>query len=114
MNKKTLALAIILALPLTAMAGPGGKHGGPGGLLEKLNKDLNLSAEQKPKVESLLKEQHKKMKALHDETHEKLKQLLTPEQATKLEQIKQEQKQHWEKRGAKPGPDAEPETEAPN
>lgn len=115
MLKKTLALAVVLALPVAAFAGPGpgGKNPGPGGHMEKLAKELNLTEAQKPKVESLMKEQHEKMKALHDETHEKLKQLLTPEQAAKLDKMKEERKQHWKNRRGQPGDEPEP-AEVPN
>lgn len=118
MIRKNLALAVVLSLPLVAFAGspapgPGGKHPGPGGHMERMAKELNLTEEQKPKVESLMKEQHEKMKALHDETHEKLKQLLTQEQASKLDKMKEERKQHWKNRRGQPGDEPEP-AEVPN
>lgn len=118
MIRKNFALAVIVSLPLVAFAGspapgPGGNPPGPGGHFEKMAKELNLTAEQKPKVESLMKEQHEKMKALHEETHEKLKQLLTPEQAAKLDKMKEEHKQRWKNRRGQPGGEPDP-TEVPN
>ncbi len=63
--------------------------------LERLEKRLNLTAEQKPKVEAILKEQREKMRAVHEETQEQLKQVLTPAQAEKFEAMRRERKERW-------------------
>lgn len=99
MNKTLLTLAIILTFPLTVAAFPGAQ--GPGAeeyqkhRVERLTKELNLSAEQKSKVEAIFKEQHEKFKALHEETHTKLGTVLSPEQMSKLEALKQQRREHW-------------------
>jgi protein CpxP len=106
MNKKLMILAIALALPLTAIAYPGGDNC-PGTdhehRVERLAKDLNLNDAQKTKVEALFKEQHEKFKVIHDETHTKMQEILTPEQRVKLEEIKKQHEGNWKnKNDAKP------------
>jgi protein CpxP len=99
MKKTLLTLAIVLAFPLAAAAFPGGH--GPGSeehqkhRIERLTKELDLTAEQKTKVEAIYKEQHDKFKALREETHTKLGTVLSPEQLAKLDDLK---KQRWEHR----------------
>jgi protein CpxP len=99
MNKTLLTLAIVLTFPLTVAAFPGGH--GPGSeehqkhRIERLTKELNLTDEQKAKVEAIFKTQHDKFKALHEETHTQLGTVLSPEQLTKLDDLK---KQRWEHR----------------
>ncbi|MFA5983628.1 MAG: hypothetical protein WC782_06400 [Methylococcaceae bacterium] len=111
MNKKIFSLTMILAIPLGVNAFPG-EGQGPGGHFEMLSKELNLSAEQKPKVEALFKEQREKMKTLHEDTQNQLKQLLTPEQVSKLEDLKKQHRQHFKdkfgKNAADPLDAAEP------
>jgi protein CpxP len=89
--------------PRTREGRPG--RGGPGGqeYFNKLAEDLKLTAEQKPKVEAVLKEQREKMrglrdlsqderrekfKAIHEETAKKLKDILTAEQFAKWEKMR--------------------------
>lgn len=99
MKKTLLTLAIVLTFPLTAAAFPGGH--GPGSeehqkhRIERLTKELNLTDEQKTQVEAIFKEQHDKFKALREETHAKLGTVLSPEQMTRMEELK---KQRWEHR----------------
>lgn len=63
--------------------------------LERLEKRLDLTAEQKPKVEAILREQRQKMRTVHEQTRERLKQVLTPEQAEKFERLREEKKERW-------------------
>lgn len=71
MNKKIIILALALTLPLTAAAFPGGKcdfEGHHANRVEHLTKSLDLTAEQKTKVEALFKAQDEKLKIIHEET----------------------------------------------
>lgn len=98
MNKTILALALALALPLTAAAFPGdepGPDGHHGRRIERLTKELNLTAEQKTKVEALFKEQHEKFKAIRDETKTRLGTILSPEQMAKMEEMKKQRQEKW-------------------
>ncbi len=92
MNNKNLILATVLLIPLTASAcpGQGGGDAPYGHRLERLNKELQLSPEQKTKMEAIFKEQHEKFQAIHEESHKRIKEVLTPEQLKKWEEMKEE------------------------
>lgn len=95
MIKKILILAIALLLPLTVSAYSGEGDDAPyDHRLERLNTELQLSPEQKTKLEAIFKEQHEKFRAIHEESHKRIKEVLTPEQVTKWENMKE---QHQEK-----------------
>ncbi len=99
MNRKILILATALLLPLTASACPeqGGGDVPYGHRLERLNTELQLSPEQKTKMETIFKEQHEKFRAIHEESHKRIKEVLTPEQVKKWEQMNEEhQEKHKE------------------
>jgi len=77
--------------------------------LEKMTKDLNLTPDQKSKVEVILKEKGDKMKAemqkmqddkkaIKDEADQKIKDILTPEQLQKFDKIQAEHKAKMEKK----------------
>jgi Spy/CpxP family protein refolding chaperone len=99
------------------------RHEGPGGpgkrnLVDRLTEDLNLTPDQKAKVEAIAKanrpkmeelhndtalaprERHEKLKALMDETEAQIRPLLTPDQVKKLEALKAERQAHAKKEGA--------------
>ena len=101
MNKKIITLALALALPLTVAAYPGGKGGGEGhhaNRVERLTKNLDLTAEQKTKVEAIFKEQEGKFKIIHEETHKRLQEVLTKDQITKLDELKKQRHETWQKK----------------
>jgi len=52
--------------------------------------DLNLTEEQKKKVQAIHEDARKKHDALREETHQKVLSVLTPEQAKKLEAYRAE------------------------
>ena len=98
MNKKIITLALALALPLTVAAYPGGKGGVEGhhaNRVEHLAKNLDLTPEQKTKVEAIFKEQEEKLKIIHEETHKRLQEVLTKEQITKLDELKKQRHEKW-------------------
>ena len=101
MNKKIIILALALVLPLTAAAFPGGKcdfEGHHANKVERLTKNLNLTAEQKTKVEVIFKEQEGKFKIIHEETHKRLQEVLTKEQLTKFDELKKQRHDKWQKK----------------
>ncbi|MEI6335709.1 MAG: hypothetical protein WCS87_14215 [Methylococcaceae bacterium] len=102
MNKKIITLALLaLALPLTVVAFPGDKGGFEGhhaNRVEHLSKRLDLTTEQKTKVEALFKAQDEKLNSIHEETQARLQEILTKEQITKLDELK---KQRHDKRQSK-------------
>ena len=98
-----------LALPLTVSAMPGegeGAGAGNGGKhanrLEKMAKKLDLTDDQKAKLEVIFKEQHAKHKALREETRERMSQVLTAEQMEKMQKMKKRrQEKRKDKKAAK-------------
>ena len=94
--------------PERPAAGPGG-NGGPGGgqrgdMLKKMAEDLGLSEEQKTKIQDVMKaqreatkdlspeERREKMKESRAAMDAKMKEILTAEQYTKWEKIRQERR----------------------
>lgn len=80
--------------------GPKGWHHGPGGPLEHLTRELNLTDDQKAKIKPILDQNLPQLKAIHDEAVAKAKPImdtmaaqirpiLTPEQQQKLDALKQ-------------------------
>jgi Spy/CpxP family protein refolding chaperone len=115
MTRKLIALTTAAALTLAGLvylqAEEPGKHGphhdGPGGPhhmmmenpFEHLSKDLNLTDDQKAKVQPIIDQARPQIAAIHKEAMEKLqavmenagnqiRPLLTPEQQTKLDAMK--------------------------
>ena len=98
MNKKIITLALALALPLTVAAYPGDKgdfEGHHANRVEHLAKNLDLTPEQKTKVEAIFKEQEEKFKLIHEETHKRLQEVLTKEQITKMDDLKKQRHEKW-------------------
>lgn len=88
MNKKLIALMLLLTLPLTAIAemdAPPDSHK----RVEHLTKELGLTSEQQVKVEAIFTTQREKMKAAHEEAQAGLKAVFTPEQLTKFEAMQE-------------------------
>lgn len=100
MNKTLIGLALALSIPLTALAEAGQKsqecrwHGPR---MERLTKELNLTDQQKAQVETIFKEQKEKYKAIHEETRTRLKSVLTEEQMTKMDEMRQRRLERWKK-----------------
>ncbi|PKD39350.1 hypothetical protein CWO84_16705 [Methylomonas sp. Kb3] len=104
--RKNLFLAIILALPLTAVAYPSeNDYGQPvDHKLEHLNKLLQLSPEQKAKLEAIFKEQHEKFRAIHEESHSRMKEVLSPEQMQKMDDLRKQHQEQMREQSRKPAP----------
>jgi periplasmic protein CpxP/Spy len=98
MNKKIITLALALALPLTAAAFPGDQgdfEGHHANRVERLTKELNLTPEQKTKVEAIFKAQQEKFKVIHEETHKRLQEVLTKEQMSEMDDMKKQRREKW-------------------
>ncbi len=85
MNKKLMAIALALAIPLTAMAGDD-SQAEAAKKAECLAKDLGLNAEQQAKIKTVFEQKEQKSKLLREEFHAQMQQILTPEQQTKMEE----------------------------
>jgi hemerythrin-like domain-containing protein len=49
-------------------------------------------------LEAILKEQEEKFKIIHEETQKRLQEVLTKEQMTKMEDIKKQRHEKWQKK----------------
>ncbi len=98
---KKLALALLLMVGLTVSAQDKPAEGkkctkgeasckSPEQCVEKMTKELSLTTDQQTKVKAIVSEKQAKMKAAHEETETKLKGVLTAEQFTKWQEIKNE------------------------
>ncbi len=68
--------------------------------LDRMAKELNLTAEQKNKVSAIMDKTQEEMKAVRDAREKKVKAVLTPDQAKKFDEMKAEmQKKMGEGRG---------------
>lgn len=98
MNVKLISMVIALALPLSVAAYSGGNGDHEhyrAKKIERLDTELGLSEDQKVKIEALFKEQGEKHRTLYEETQSQLQSILTPEQNTKLKEMKQRRIEKW-------------------
>jgi periplasmic protein CpxP/Spy len=99
MKAKLIAIVFALILPFTAVVYAGGEKGDyqhhRAKKMERLEQELSLTADQKSQMEALFKEQKAKFKAIREETQSQMQTILTPEQYTKLEEIKQRRYEKW-------------------
>ena len=95
MNKLLIGLALILTIPLTAIAGENPHPWKGHKSAEWLTKGLDLNTEQQAKVAAIFEQQKQKSKLLHDETRDQIQQILTPEQRTKMETLRKEHKDKY-------------------
>ena len=105
-RKKLILAATILALPLTAFAYPTeNDYGQPiDHKLEHLDKMLQLSSEQKARLEAIFKEQHEKFRAIHEESHRRIKAVLSPEQMQKMDEMRKQHQEKLREERRKPAP----------
>jgi Spy/CpxP family protein refolding chaperone len=113
MKRNLLALAAVSAIALSGFAiaqgenetgrgdrGGHGWHGGHRNMLDHMTETLNLTPDQKAKIQPILdqakpqviaihQEAMQKMKAVMDDTTSKIRPLLKPDQQQKLDNIRQ-------------------------
>ncbi len=105
--KKTL-IAVALLLPLSAYAGDKAKdkkdrEGGPmhGPRMEHIMEELDLTDDQRTRMQAIFRNHHDKMTALREQTEAEVSKILTPEQQAKLDKMKQKRREKWEERKEK-------------
>ena len=91
MKLKLFTLLILSILASSAQAASDNQYSTPAShKLDHLAQVLQLSPEQKAKVDEIFKAQHEKFAAIHKESHDKVTALLTPEQAAKWEEMRRQ------------------------
>ncbi|MCI0653987.1 MAG: Spy/CpxP family protein refolding chaperone [Methylococcaceae bacterium] len=102
MKTRSILYTLMLGIPLIVVAVPKESHHGERHYLriEHLSKELNLTGEQKTSLETIFKEQRKKYKALREEGRVRMKEVLSEEQMTKLDEMREQHHERWEKRKA--------------
>lgn len=85
---KALTTVVSIALALTAavaFAGDSGPKGPKSSKLERMTRELSLSAEQQVKVQAILEAEHQRKEAMKAETDGKLRAVLNKDQYAKLQ-----------------------------
>ena len=105
MNKKLIGIVLAFAFPLAAAANPGeskcDREQYRAKKIERLDKELSLTDDQKSKIDALFKQNGEKFKAIREETQSQLKTILTPEQHSKLQELKQRRQEQWREKHQK-------------
>jgi len=101
MNTKLIPIALFLIVPLTVSAFSGGEGKGSQGKqankIERLAQKLDLSSEQKTKIEAIFKLQREKIDAIKEDSRTRMQAILTPTQMNEFNALKarrQEKKQN--------------------
>lgn len=104
MNTKILTIALALSLPLAVAAsagdgrGPNHFDGHRGERVERLAKELDLTAEQKTELQAIFQRELEKRKAMREATHQEIQGLLNSDQMAKFEELKKNRHEKWQKR----------------
>lgn len=102
---KKLLIATCIMLPLAAFAGdkkhphPDSPFGGP--RMEKIVEKLELTDSQKIQVDQVFKAHREKMQSLREETENKMNAILTAEQRTTLNEMKERRHERRDERKEK-------------
>lgn len=105
---KKLIIAAALLFPLTAFAGEhnhgesdrgkDGHHRGSGPRMEHVIETLDLNDTQKEQIAVIFSEHREKMKGLREETENKVHAILTAEQQSKLDEMKEKRREKRKER----------------
>ena len=102
MYKKITIIALALSLPLAVAASSGaggpGHFGHRGDKIERLSKELDLTADQKAKLEEIFKQEHEKFEAIRQDAHQQMKGVLNADQMAKFEELQKKRHEKWLKR----------------
>jgi len=101
MKKILLATTLILATSLSSvlMAGPDSGNRHERGL-ERMTKELALTAEQQEQFRQIHEEQGAKLQSLREEGKNRMDAVLTDEQRVKAESLREERRERMEERRA--------------
>ena len=68
-----------------------------GDRIEHLTKELDLTADQKTKLEAIFNQQRETFKAAHEANHKLIEGILTKEQTAKWDELKKHRHEKWQK-----------------
>lgn len=106
----TLALALFTSVAFagvanaetTTPAAPAHHHAAhkANRIVERMTKELDLSADQQNKLTAIFNEEGEKVRAIHEQTRTRVDQVLTPEQQAKAKQMREERIKKWKEHRA--------------
>ena len=70
----------------------------PERMVEHMSRQLDLTDDQRARLETIFEEQGEKMRDLRDETRQRIDGVLTEEQRAKAEQLREQRQEKWEAR----------------
>ena len=98
MKPKLITLLCLSVLTSVAQAASDNRYETPAShKLDHLAQVLQLSPEQKNRIDEIFKAQHEKFAAIHKESHDKVTALLSPEQAAKWEEMRRQHQAELQK-----------------
>lgn len=104
---RKILVSLLVLLPLMGLAAE--KQGEASGYMAHMAKRLSLTEEQTQQMRDILRNHRQQMRALRESTEQKVNALLTEEQRTTLQELKDERQ---EKRDQKHEPEHDHEGEA--
>jgi protein CpxP len=95
MKKTLLAIALSFAIPAAIAVGLGSQaeaspYRGP--FVDRLAQKLDLTDQQKTQLKAIFAEQREKRRALREEKRARMQEVLTPEQLTEWDEMRQRRK----------------------
>ncbi|MBU58672.1 MAG: hypothetical protein CL543_07305 [Alcanivorax sp.] len=95
----TLALVLLTGATLAGTAAAEPPRGPqPERMVEHMSRQLDLTDDQRARLETIFEEQGEKMRDLRDETRQRIDGVLTEEQRAKAEQLREQRQEKWEAR----------------
>ena len=95
--KKLMIVALAL-FTTSALAAHPGHRGGEGRHLDRMEKQLDLSTEQRQQLEALFAEQREQRQALREQKQASMQTILTAEQQEKMAEMRDNRKQRWQEK----------------
>jgi len=88
MSKLILLFAVLLSFTDLSAAADNGAEASIEPRLERLSNELQLTADQKARLEAIFNEKHEKIRMIREETQSRIKDVLSEEQLEKWDELK--------------------------